>query len=217
MPVFGEREMAKGGGWRGGARWLGMVLAALPLCACNTIVSSEPWFVGAPGAPQLRDGVWRADSDKPCDLDEKQPVQTWPTCAFGVVVRASDLTLYERDDKGQVKPSTVSYVLAAGDPVILQLDDTTAKPPQFEYAWLTPVRRDGQGRIIELRGGGVGCGGRSGAGANGQPAPYPGVTTQNGACRAGSADVLRAAAKSSVGDSDPKEIAHVRWLRAGDR
>jgi hypothetical protein len=79
------------------------------------------------------------------------------------------------------------------------------------------VRRDGQGRIIELRGGGVGCSGRSGAGANGQPAPYPGVTTQNGACRAGSADVLRAAAKSSVGDSDPKEIAHVRWLRAGDR
>ena len=126
---FGEREMAKDGGWRRDARWLGMVLAALPLCACNTIVSSKPWFGDAPGAPQLREGVWRADSEKPCDFDEKKPVQTWPACAFGVVVGASDLTLYERDDKGQVKPSTVSYVLAAGDPVILQLDDTTAKPP----------------------------------------------------------------------------------------
>jgi len=194
-----------------------MALATLPLCACNTIVSSKPWFVHAAGAPQLREGLWRGLSDQPCDVDEKQPVQTWPTCAFAFVVRASDITLYERDDKGQATPSTVSYVLAAGDPAILQLDDTTAKPPQFEYAWLTPVRRDGQGRIIELRGGGVGCGPGKTATAGAQPGLYPGVTVQNGACVAASVEVLRAAAKSSIGDDDPTMVAHVRWLRAGDR
>ena len=191
--------------------------AARRLGASNTIGPSTRGCARGAGAPQLREGVWRADSGKPCDLDEKQPVQTWPTCAFGVLVGASGLTLYERDDKGQVKPSTVSYVLAAGDPVILQLDDTTAKPPQFEYAWLTPVRRDAKGRIVELRGGGVGCGGHSSLAANGQPALYPGVTTQNGACMAASADALRAAAKASVGDTDAKDVAHVRWVRAGDR
>ena len=54
-------------------------------------------------------------------------------------------------------------------------------------------------------------------GANGQPAPYPGVSTQNGACMAASADVLRAAAKASVEDSDSKQIAHVHWVRVGDK
>ena len=214
--------MGNGGWWRAAprrlaARWLGVALAVLPLGACNTIVSSKPWFQPAAGGPQLLPGVWRADSEAPCDLDEKQPVQTWPTCAFGVVVTASTLTLYEHDDKGQVKPQTVPYVLGAGEPVILQLDDTTANPPQYEYAWLTPLRRDAKGRIVELRGGGIGCGGRSSVGPDNQVANYPGVTTQNGACMAGTLAALRAAARASVGDTEPKDIAHVSWLRAGDR
>ena len=208
--------MVKVGG-RLAARWLGVALAALPLGACGTIVSTTPWFAPSASAPQLLPGVWRAESPGPCDVDDKKPVQTWPTCAFGVVVGARTLTLYEHDDKGQLKPQTVSYVLGAGDPVILQLDDTTAKPPLYEYAWLTPLRRDAKGRIVEARGGGIGCGGRSSMGPDNQTANYPGVTTQSDGCRAGTLAALKGAAKASVGDTDPKDIGQVRWLRAGDR
>jgi hypothetical protein len=113
-------------------------------------------------------------------------------------------------------PPSAAYVLAAGDPAILQLDDTTANPLKFEYAWLTRVRRDNKGQVVEVRGSTVGCGPSSGS-PGGQPALYPGVTAQSGGCVADSVDSLRAAAKSSTRDGPPQDVFNARWLRAGDR
>jgi len=204
--------------WRPRARYvgIGVVLAAQLLTACNGVVSSKPWFSQAGDAPQLREGVWRLTSDKPCNVDERRPLTTWPDCALGLVVRASEIQGYQRDDKGRVKPFTLPYVLAAGDPAILQLDDTTANPLKFEYAWLTRVRRDNKGQVVEVRGSTVGCGPSSGS-PGGQPALYPGVTAQSGGCVADSVDSLRAAAKSSTRDGPPQDVFNARWLRAGDR
>jgi hypothetical protein len=192
------------------------VLAAQLLTACNSVVSSKPWFNQATDAPQLREGVWRFASDKPCNVDETRPLPTWPDCAFGLVVRGSQLQGYQRDDKGHVQPFAMPYVLAPGDPVIVQLNDTTASSPTFDYAWLTPVRRDDKGRVVEVHGSSVGCG-PSNASPSGQPALYPGITAQSGGCVADSVDALRAAAKSSVTDGPPQDVFNAHWLRAGDR
>jgi hypothetical protein len=199
---------------RAGLTGVGVVLAMLLLSACQSVVSSRPWFSPAADAPRLRDGVWRVNTaDQPCTVDEAKPVSTWPGCASAIIISGSKLTFQRNAQPAQ--HFSLPYVVAAGDPVMLQLEDFTAQPTaRYGYAWLAPVRRDSAGRIVETHGWIVACG--PSVASNDQPALFPGVTMQNGFCVVDSVEALRAAAKSTAKDA-PTNLFDARWLRAGDR
>jgi hypothetical protein len=213
-----------GGSWRRRARSVGVcaavALAAQALVACTGVASTTPWFgpADAAGSPRLREGVWRLaqPADKPCPaFDETRPLDAWPDCAMGLVVTASEIKAMHRGDGGRTETEAFPYVLAAGDPPILQLADTSEATTGYLYVWLQPTKRGADGRVVELRGWRVLCG---------PPAPpdgsqtslYPGLTPSNGDCVATSRDALRAAAKASQHD-DATDVTDIRWIRAGDR
>ena len=194
-------------------------LAAQGLVACTGVASTTPWFgaADAAGAPRLREGVWRIaqPDDKPCAVDETRPLETWPDCAMGLVVTSSQIIASRPGDDGRPEHDAFPYLLAAGDPPILQLADASAPASGYIYIWLQPARLDAGGRVVEVRGWRVLCG--PPALPDGSPAPlYPGLTSSNGDCTAASRDAVRAAAKASQHD-DTTDLADIRWLRAGDR
>jgi hypothetical protein len=196
-----------------------MMLAAPALTACG-VVSSTPWFssADAAGASQLREGVWRitSPSSKPCAVNEARPLLTWPNCAAGLVVRASDVLWLQRDKNGP-KWEPLPYLLVAGDPQILQIAGraSAAAAPSYEYEWLKAARLDSKGRIVEARGWRVFC--WSDPSTGGQATLYPGlIARESGDCTAGSTDALRAAARSSQQDN-PTAFFDARWVRAGER
>lgn len=216
----------KDNSWRRRARavasCLVVALAAQLLVACTGVVSAKPWFGPADdaGAPRLSEGVWRVaqPADKPCAVDETRPLDSWPDCAMGLIVTGSQVKTMHRGDGGQAQWDTLSYVLAAADPPILQLEDTSGAAPSYVYIWLQPTRRSADGRVVQARGWRVLCAPPPPPDGwpSGQATLYPGLTARDGDCTAVSRDALAAAAKASQRD-DPTEWTDVRWLRAGDR
>lgn len=202
---------------------MAVALAALALAGCNGVVSKTPWFgpADAAGAPRLREGVWRIaqPADKPCAaFDEARPLEAWPDCAMGLAVTRTQIKAVRRGDDGKVGWDVYAYVLAAGDPPVLQLQDVSGDAPGYLFVWLRPTKLAADGRVVELRGWRVLCGPPAPAGGqSGAPASlYPGLTSTNGDCTAASRDALMAAAKASQRD-DPTDFTDIRWLRAGDR
>jgi hypothetical protein len=127
-------------------RMLLLIACAALLGACNVVHSSKPMFSAADavGGPVFRDGVW-ASPEPGCRFDPNKPVETWPQCANGAAhfdMKATD-----------------SYVTIPGNPAILQLrdvgDDQTVN---YFYAAVTPVRIDGQGRVVGFMAWPVLCG-----------------------------------------------------------
>lgn len=107
-----------------------LLLSLLTLGACTNMVRSEaPWFgpTDAVNAPALRDGVW-AVVDEDCSFDANRPLEQWPACAQGRVIRGGEELVLNyfgsRDDHGRpVRAyywSSEAFVLAAGDPRIHQ-------------------------------------------------------------------------------------------------
>lgn len=73
-------------------RVLALLLSSLLLGACTNMVRSEtPWFgpADAAGAPALREGVWAA-VDPDCRFDPDRPLEQWPDCAQGRVIRGGE-------------------------------------------------------------------------------------------------------------------------------
>ena len=199
------------------ASCLVMTLAAQVLVACTGVASTTPWFgpADSAGAPRLREGVWRIaqPADKPCAVDETRPLENWPDCAMGLVVTSSQIIASRGGDDGQTEHDAFPYVLAAGDPPILQLEDTSGAAPSYIYIWLQPTKRDADGRMVQARGWRVLC--APPAPAGGQATLYPGLTPRDGDCTAASRDALRAAAKATQRD-DTTDLTEIHWLRAGD-
>ena len=112
-------------------RVLVLLLSSLLLSACTNMVRSQaPWFgpVDAAGAPPLRDGVWAAVAPD-CRFDTGRPLEQWPYCAHGRVIRGGeDLALNSvGSGNGHGGPARVdhdwsseAFVLAAGVPRIHQ-------------------------------------------------------------------------------------------------
>ncbi len=112
-------------------RILALLMLSLVLGACTNMVRSPvPWFdsVDAAGAPPLRDGVWAA-VDPSCRFDARRPLEQWPDCAQGRVIRGSeelDLNYSDKEDEHGWRAQSFndwtveSFVLAAGDPRIEQ-------------------------------------------------------------------------------------------------
>jgi hypothetical protein len=112
-------------------RVLVLLLSSLLLAACTNMVRSRtPWFgpADAMGAPPMRDGVWAAVTPD-CRFDPDRPLERWPACAQGRVVRGGeelDLSYADIEDepgrggRPDYSWSSEAFVLAAGSPRIHQ-------------------------------------------------------------------------------------------------
>lgn len=110
---------------------LALLVSSLLLSGCTNMVRSEaPWFGPAEtaSAPPLRDGVWAA-VDPDCRFDANRPLEQWPGCAQGRVIRGGEeleLNYFDSEDEHGRRErsdygwSSAGFVLAAGAPRIHQ-------------------------------------------------------------------------------------------------
>lgn len=164
-----------------------LLLSSLLLGACANMVRSEaPWFgpADAEGAPALRDGVWAAVHPD-CRFNAERPLEQWPACAGGRVVRggeALDLSFIDGEDgrgrrwRSSYAWSSETFVLAAGAPRIHQRACGAPRGEQAEdgatesardpavsrlvycYAGLRADGLDAEGRIVAFTTWPIWCG-----------------------------------------------------------
>jgi hypothetical protein len=224
-----------------------LALAALSLLgACNVVLTQGPLFKAADeaGAPAMRPGVWLIGQEGGCRFDERAPIDAWPDCAGGAVVKAGEMT--GPDKKGKGAWEREPFVLAAGDPRIIQMRvqetlsvDASAQASgggeasasasgggaaqSYGYAGARPVSFDAQGQITSLVYWPVMCGPpppRNAKGeevAGGTQKPLPGMDMKPGdpVCTTTSTAALRGAAKASKAWTEKPMQAH--WVRDGAR
>jgi hypothetical protein len=190
-------------------------LSALLLTACNMVVSREPLFSmeGAAQTAQFRDGWW-VNPKAGCAFDEAGDARDWPECAKGQWLRAGQMIDLE-------DPSDpANFVLAGGDPHIMQVEVNQKGLRLFAYAAVQPLKRDPEGRIIEARTWLVLCGppppepkDAKGPMDFATRAPLPGLTVdkETGNCWTDKAQAVRAAAGPS--QAWDKDKAVIRWVR----
>jgi hypothetical protein len=215
------------------------VFALLPaLCACNLVVSEEPWFdeADAVGVPAFRDGLWLTVAEPNCQVDETLPAERWPDCAGAAYLRGSEWLTMEWEQVGKSKRarrrfvgwSAASGLVANGSPLIVQTmfepqpeDEATSaissdpEPDRpYVYLALQPTRRDETGRVTAFELWPVRCGPEP-EGAKPGPVtdrPFPGLTIVEYNCKAESVEAVRQAAMLSepIG-----EHMRSRWVREG--
>lgn len=206
----------------------GLAAAALSLglSACNLVVTTEPTFApsDAAGAPVLREGLW-ANIEGECDVDLSKPADSWPECADSIVVRDSAMTGKGKDGK----PFTIPFVLAAGDPRVMQIDidDPDTKAKLYIYLGVKPRSHDDKGRITAYSGWVVQCGPpppKDAKRANGQPRygslkPTPGMIMddEDSGCKPSNKAALTRAAKASEHYEESGKDGVSRWVRDGDK
>lgn len=110
------------------AKALMIMAAALPLSACNMVVSDTPWFAEASG-PQFKDGLWANLRSPDCAVDPAAAIDAWPACASPMLVEGNSYagppsgrdpaTAAARNDPA--KWERLPHVLVAGDPQIDQI------------------------------------------------------------------------------------------------
>ncbi len=196
-----------------------MILAlAVALGGCNMVYSERPLFTAADavGAPPLRPGLWTT-SDPKCRVDEARPVQRWPKCAEWGLVRATDVLEFKADAKPAAWTST-EYVLASGDPRVLQTPFDDKNGSAFIYVALKPLRLDDQGRIVAFTTWTVLCGPPPPAPAPNATdkrrvtlEPLPGLEIKDDNCIAREPGPVRNAAKASQAWSATSQTQH--WVR----
>jgi hypothetical protein len=211
---------------------LAAALAGVALLGgCNMLMTQAPLFTKADeaGAPGLRPGVWAQDSTDKCQVDASQPLVSWPSCANGFVVM-SDGALGAYNTKDGKPVWTVSpFVMAAGEPRIIQVRLTGEDlPPQapFAYAALRPTKTDAQGRITAVTSWAVLCGAPppttaknpDGQQRYGTLHPLAGLTmdSDNNDCTTTSPAVARLAAEESRAWTPPESVNADHWVREGD-
>ncbi|PXA78095.1 hypothetical protein DMC25_22680 [Caulobacter sp. D4A] len=193
------------------------------------VISPQPLFGAKDAATREapRAGWWvMVSPEEACGIDLAKPTGQWPDCARPVLLSgrmAGKLTVSE----GEGDAVGIDYLLAAGEPMILQA--SLSSPPGdsggYTYHVLRPTRRDARGRPVEIAVWPVLCGppaprapsGRGGAGVT--AAPWPSVEMSGGGCRVRDLDGLRDAARRSESLSGGAPLT-VRWLRerrAGDQ
>ncbi len=229
------------------ARGVLAIAALLLLGACNAVVTKTPLFTNADeaGAPPMKPGVWLVFTEENCRFEEKAPIDEWPDCAGGVVIRPGQVTYHEsKAAKGVFEHDP--FVLAAGDPRIAQVVMKTSvsvsadasasggasanatasgggESQSYTYGALVPTKLDAQGRIIAAAFWPILCGppppqnDKGEEVAGGTLKPLPGMEMKPGdpVCTTSSTAALRGAAKASKAWAD--RITEARWLRDGDR
>jgi hypothetical protein len=201
----------------------------LALGGCAMVTSDQALFTEADraGAPELRQGLW-AMPDADCAYDEKGPAATWPKCANFTMVTAKTLSGGERSDGG-AGPQTLGYLLAKGDPPVMQLAAPPSEPkgPRFVYAGLRPTAFDDRKRVTAARIWLALCSKPPGSKDKTlKPPPAtlpPGLTKRPGdpSCIAAAAEPVRKAVVRSEGwiaSGGPDDFSlPAHWVREGDR
>ena len=129
---------------------LTVLAVATTLAGCNRVYSTSALFSPADGAgaPILRPGLWTS-SDPKCRFNEARPVQRWPGCAGWMLIRPGQvLNLDQGQDKAEW--AATDYVLARGDPLVLQTRGHGPDDDAFLYYGLAPVRFDAEMQVVEL-------------------------------------------------------------------
>jgi hypothetical protein len=154
---------------------LALVGAALGLLsACNVVMTEKPLFTeaDAAGAPALRPGVWLFFEEPGCKVDTSQPFVEWPDCAGGGLVGPADIKGHKQDAPPD-QLETAPYVLATGDPRVIQLQvdvdlsahadvsasgegatanastsSASSHSQPYGYGGVRPTKLDDQGRIV---------------------------------------------------------------------
>lgn len=214
---------------------------ALGLGGCNMVVSDKPWFAASEAAqPGLKDGLWVNLKGPDCQFDPALAVQDWPECAQPMLV---DGAFYRGpngkadEDKAQLadvaKWDKIEHVLVAGDPLIDQIDmksgaDDPTRSDSKGYLYIAAriVKRDADGRAIEVQRWPVACGPmpKQLPKRKGMPipsdfvtkAPFPGLKVKDSACTAADIAALRRAAALSEKIAVPNKTPPItsRWVRA---
>ena len=224
-----------------------IVLAPLALLgACNVVMTKDPLFTLADeaGAPRMRPGVWLMGKDGDCKVDEKAPIDAWPECAGGGVVKEGEVVGPDKKSKGGWEHDP--FILTAGDPRIMQIRvdmsasveatasasggataSASSSPPQkaqlYGYGGARATKMDAQGFIIAISYWPVMCGPPPPKNAKGEDValgtlkPLPGMDMKPGdaTCTTTSTAALRGAAAASKAWADKPMNAH--WVRDGDR
>jgi hypothetical protein len=194
------------------------------------VITASPMFTAADavGAPALKEGLWLV-SDADCRVDIRKPVQKWPRCANWYLVRGNEmLGLNAGDRRRPTEWTVIPYVLAAGDPRIMQIDFTSPEAegddpsPLFVYMAVVPKAWDEAGRITASQSWSIACGPPP-LNAKGKPdplavtdKPFPGMTLgktpdgKNASCWPRDAAALRGAATASRAE---EALATARWVR----
>ena len=212
-----------------------LILAVLLLGGCNMVVTQTPMFTKADGAgaPGFRPGVWRGKPNAGCAFDETSPLDSWPACANGAIVDDDAISMVKTVNGARTVGAKISYVLAAGEPRILQL--SVAGLPTglglslsgYFYGGVQPTKTDDRGRIIAYTTWFVACGPPPPPPAAGSSpnkisfatlSPFPGLVMDKAGqnCTPNSGAALRnAAVESSRLPADSP--SQTRWVRDGDR
>ncbi|MFI4975700.1 MAG: hypothetical protein ACHP84_14260 [Caulobacterales bacterium] len=214
---------------------LAAIFAAAGLAGCNLVVSHTPIFTEADanGAPKLKPGVWAAP-EPDCKFDETQPAASWPSCASGSVVTATHMKspVDPAHPPTAAKPNTpYPYVLAAGDPPVVQVMAPTAGDsglvgPLYFFIALKPLSRDAGGLVDKAEQWPIQCGPpppkpKAGSTEAGKTESYvtdhplPGMTVDGSLCTPRDKAAVLDAAQPSRAWTDPIQVTH--WVRAGDR
>jgi hypothetical protein len=225
------------------AHTLLLLAAALMLGGCNLVVSQTPVFsaADATGAPPFKPGIW-ASPDPGCDFKASAPLDSWPKCANGSEIGPDAIigtmqptpATASSGDKAGTGPKKVAlrYVLASGDPRVLQVDLHIPEAGLgelgfFYFVAVKPTAFDEDGRITAAQLWPIQCGPppppQTNQTANSSDTtkgavtehPLPGLTISNGECTpAGKAAVHNAATPSRAwADS----IGELHWVRAAGK
>jgi hypothetical protein len=211
-------------------RLAAILCGVLVLGGCNMITSPTPMFSAADvkGQAQLRPGVW-TDDRKDCAFDQRQPLDAWPDCANGRIVRPDGVLGPAKGGAPIADWHLYPTLLVAGDPPILQVraDDKPNQPPMYVYLGLEVLKTDAQGRIAAYRQWPALCGPPPPDDANG-PSNH-GLTLQliegltidkdNANCVATTPAPIRVSAARSDAWRDKSDDGrdHAHWVRDGEK
>ncbi len=206
-----------------------VLCAAFGLGACNLVVSQTPMFAGADAshAPGLRPGVWAAPEPK-CEFKASDPVNQWPSCANpGIIDTDAIRPMPGSQAAAQQQIDKVPYVLAAGDPRVMQVEIklTLVKDAPattfFYYVALTPTAFDHDGRIVAAQLWPIQCGPPppqpKTTDQDTDPSdmvskhPLPGMKVDKGVCAATDKAAILGAARPSRAWAD--QISTLKWVK----
>lgn len=210
-------------------RIVAVFLVALSLSGCAVVSSERPLFSVADreGAPTLKPGLWAVPAGD-CKFSLRASALKWPDCANAALVTATSLFGGKRDAVGAF-PQALTYRLASGDPVILQVEapaDREPGDPKVIYLGVRALASDGLGLITSARVWLALCAKppQTDGGDLSKPVKLaPGLTSIKGReeCQARTPAAVRNAARQSEAwafSGDGEDFGLVaRWIRDGDR
>lgn len=155
-------------------RALLIALAASALCGCDAVTSKTQLFGPQDAAQQqLKPGLWVVTNGD-CRFDETLLADAWPSkCALAVQVRKADVLIYERESDKSSHWSQAWYLLAGGDPPIMQTY-TPDGGGEYEFYAVSPDRIEPDGLIVAAHVRQISCGPTPPASPSPASTPAPG-------------------------------------------